>query len=94
MSRDSDLLLDMLTFARRAHAAATELGRAGFDEDELRRGGLLKMIQDIGEAAAHVSNEFRDSHREIPWRSIINARNRIVHDYGRIDAEVVWDTLR
>jgi uncharacterized protein with HEPN domain len=44
----------------------------------------------IGEAAARLSPELRDSHPEIPWPDIRGFRNIIVHNYFGIDWEEVW----
>ena len=30
----------------------------------------------------------------IPWNAISGLRNRIVHDYGNVDLNVVFDTLK
>ena len=41
----------------------------------------------IGQAATHIPESVRDSHpdRTIPWRSIVGARNVIMHQYlGRV----------
>ena len=32
-------------------------------------------------------------HDEIPWTDIAGLRNRIVHDYGNVDLDVVYSTL-
>lgn len=47
----------------------------------------------IGEAARHVSEEFREQHPEIPWLQIIGQRNVLAHDYGEILVERVWLTV-
>ena len=31
--------------------------------------------------------------KELPWRSIKGMRNRIVHDYGFIDMQIIYDTV-
>ena len=50
-------------------------------------------ISVLGEAANQVPLEVRRAKQEIPWRAIIGARNRIIHGYGRIDEDVVWDIV-
>ena len=41
------------------------------------------------------SPEFLSSNfPEIPWREIVGMRNRIVHGYFDINAEIVIDTIR
>ena len=44
----------------------------------------------IGEAATHIPKSVRDSHPEIPWRSIVGARNVILHVYLGIDDNLIW----
>ena len=50
---------------------------------------ILKLIV-IGEAAARLPVELRDLCPEIPWGRIIGMRNLIVHEYFRLDLELVW----
>ena len=51
----------------------------------------------IGEAANRLSAVIKKKHDDIPWRSIIDMRNKIVHEYWGIDLsallEVVGDDL-
>ena len=32
-------------------------------------------------------------HGEIPWTNVYGLRNKIVHEYGRVDLGIVYDTL-
>ncbi len=41
----------------------------------------------IGEAATRLSANLKEQHRDIPWREIISLRNRIIHDYARVNTE-------
>jgi uncharacterized protein with HEPN domain len=54
---------------------------------------LVKSIEIIGEAATKISPEDRRKYAEIPWRSIIAMRNRLIHAYFEIDLDRVWDTV-
>lgn len=33
-------------------------------------------------------------HGEVPWGAMCGFRNRIVHDYGNVDLNVVYETLK
>ncbi len=55
--------------------------------------GLAKILQDIGEAANRVTSELQARHSHIPWRDITDMRNYLVHVYGNIDLDVLWDTV-
>lgn len=48
----------------------------------------------LGEAANGISEDYRESHPEIPWSSIIGTRNVIVHGYDQIKLFVVWEIVR
>jgi uncharacterized protein with HEPN domain len=48
----------------------------------------------IGEAAGPLTPETASRSPEIPFRKMIGMRNRVVHDYGDVDLEIIWDTTR
>lgn len=54
---------------------------------------LFRMIQ-ISENSKKLSNEYKTKHCEIPWNAVYGFRNRIVHDYGRTDLNIIYDTLK
>jgi uncharacterized protein with HEPN domain len=81
----------MFDMAIKAVEKLSGVTRGEFDADENLRMALAHIIQVIGEAASHVSPEFRENHQGIPWRAIIGMRNKIVHDYMHVDFDIVWD---
>ena len=48
----------------------------------------------IGEAANHIPDEIQAAHPDVPWHLMRAMRNRLVHVYCSVDAEIVWDTIR
>ena len=54
----------------------------------------MRALEVIGEAAGKVSGLMRDAHPEIPWSDIIGMRNRLIHEYSRVDVRKVWDTVQ
>lgn len=54
---------------------------------------FLRNFEILGEAAARVSPELRERHPEIPWRDIIDMRNRLIYAYFNIDMNIVWKTI-
>ena len=53
---------------------------------------VVYNIMIIGEAANMLTNDFRESHAEIPWRQIIDMRNVLVHGYYNTSPLFVWET--
>jgi uncharacterized protein with HEPN domain len=66
--------------------------RKDFVKDELRQSGVLQKLIVIGEAAAHLSREFRDRHPEVEWADIVGFRNIAVHEYFGVSWRIVWVT--
>ena len=54
---------------------------------------LFRMIQ-ISENAKNLSEEYKQARSHIPWNALYGLRNRIVHDYGNVDLNVVYETLK
>lgn len=69
------------------------------DLNELRRNEILldsmlfRMIQ-ISENAKLLSEEYKKEKAQIPWNAVYGLRNRIVHDYGHVDLNIVFQTLK
>ena len=66
------------------------MDRAAFDQDENLHLAIVHLIQNIGEAAARVSDDYRTSQPDIPWREIVGMRHKIVHDYLHVNYDIVW----
>ena len=54
---------------------------------------LFRMIQ-ISENVKHLTDEYKSTHENIPWTAISGLRNRIVHDYGNVDLNIIFETLK
>jgi len=82
-----DAARDALTFARGKEISDL------YGDKQLTL-ALFKCIEIIGEAASRVSITTRESLPDIPWGNIIGMRNRLVHVYFDVDAELVFETVQ
>jgi uncharacterized protein with HEPN domain len=55
---------------------------------------IVRCLEIIGEAAAAVQPATKDRIPELPWRTIVATRNRLIHGYFNVDVDVIFDTLR
>ena len=65
-----------------------------FERSELHQNAVMRPLEVIGEAARRVSQQTRDAHPEIPWEQMIGMRNRLIHEYFRVNLATVWDTVQ
>ena len=79
----------MLDTARSIVRKIASKSRSAFDGDENLRLALVHLIQTIGESARPLSSKFQKAHPEVPWKSIIGTRGKVVHDYLHVDYDVV-----
>ncbi|MEB3249007.1 MAG: HepT-like ribonuclease domain-containing protein [Merismopediaceae bacterium] len=71
----------------------TNQGKAAFLDNELIQGWVLLHLQRIGEAARAMAKTTHQQYPQIPWQDIIDFRNILVHEYFRIDLELVWQIV-
>jgi len=88
---DSVYLGHMLDAAQKVAMRVQGQTRTVYDASEDLQIVLAYLIQTIGEATSRVSAEMRDRNPQIPWKQVVGMRNRIVHDYMNIDADIVWE---
>jgi uncharacterized protein with HEPN domain len=93
MQRDAVYLADILSAA----ADLREFGlAASFEEfcsNKTLPYAMLHALTVIGEASSKVSAELKERHGEVPWQRVSGLRHRIVHDYSRLDYELVWQVV-
>ena len=65
-----------------------------FRKDDYFQSAVIRKLEIIGEAVAHISKELKVQAVEIPWQPIVAARNRLIHGYFAIDEEKTWDMVQ
>ena len=54
---------------------------------------LIRNLEILGEAASRVSGAFREVHPEVPWRDLVDMRNKLIHAYFDINLNIIWGTI-
>ena len=55
---------------------------------------MVKKIEIIGEAIKNIPRDVRAKYNSIPWKDIVGMRNKITHNYFKIDYEIVWNVVK
>ena len=65
-----------------------------FFADENLQDIVIRSLEIIGEATTHVSAELKDKYDEVSWIDLKNFRNIMIHQYFRIDLNLVYDVVQ
>ena len=91
--RDIDRLLDIEEFADLIVKYTASINEEQFLKDEILQWGLLKALENIGEAARQISEGTREEFPALGWQNMISARHFYVHEYFAIKWGRIWETL-
>lgn len=92
MRKDDAYLLEMLLAARDVRDFMLGVDVVRFRAEKMRHYAVVQRLTVIGEAASRLSALARAASPEIPWKAMIGMRNILVHAYGSVDLDIVWDT--
>jgi uncharacterized protein with HEPN domain len=72
--------------AYRDHLDSAEFGSMAYD-------AVLRNLAVIGEAVKSLPDDLKAEHSGVPWASIAGLRNVVVHEYFRVNPELIRDIL-
>lgn len=90
MPRDLEYTADILTAARSALSYVDGVTYEQFVNENMRQDAVVRQLLIIGEAARHLSDEFKAAHPELPTRQMSGMRDILVHAYDHVDLDEVW----
>ena len=91
MDRDEIYLKEIKEFAEKIVDFIGGFDYHAFLEDEKTQWSVIKLIENIGEASARLSEKTKRAYPEVDWYSAVAMRNRLVHDYMDVDLAIVYD---
>jgi len=90
---DREFLSDILEAIRRIKAYIAGMAYESFLQDMKTQDAVARNLEIIGEAVKNLSEEIRERHKTIPWKSMAGVRDRLIHHYFGISLDVVWEIV-
>jgi uncharacterized protein with HEPN domain len=91
--RQTAYLIDILNSARAIQEYLVGYDRDRFLHDGRTQDAVLRRLLIIGEACARLTSDTRTELPGIPFGKIVGLRNHVVHDYGQVDLQIIWDVV-
>jgi uncharacterized protein with HEPN domain len=88
--RELSYLWDIQNAAKEINDFMSGVKFADFEKNKVLRYAAERLLLIIGEAANHLSPQFRNQHPEIPWTIFIRFRKLLAHEYGESLLTRVW----
>jgi uncharacterized protein with HEPN domain len=94
-NRDIIILKKIIGYCGQIDEARQLLGNSleSLAQSNTYRNAVSMCILQIGELSTHLTEEFRSTHQDIPWKAIRGMRNVAAHHYGNFDTERLWNTV-
>ena len=89
--RDWDYLRDIQDAMEKIALYTEGLTYDEFMKDSKTQDAVVRNLEVVGEATRNLSATLRQRHPQIPWRELAGVRDRLIHDYLRIDHDIVWN---
>ncbi len=65
-----------------------------FLENVEKQYAVMRALEIIGEAVKNISNKYRTTYTDIPWKEIAGTRDVLIHSYFSVDLPAVWDMVQ
>lgn len=93
--RNADILHHIENYCIEIFGTVARFGKDGevFARDSVYRNAVALCVLQIGELTTNLTEDFKQTYRGMPWNKIKALRNVVAHNYGKIDAETLWETV-
>ena len=91
---DLIFLEHILESIRAVEEFSKNITKADLVKDRLRQSAIIRELEVIGEAVKNISTSIKDRYKQVQWREITGARDKMIHHYFGIDFEIIWEIIK
>ena len=84
---------DMLDAITKIQSYTAGMDYDTFRTDEKTVDAVIRNFQIIGEAARHIPAEVETRWPHLPWASMRDMRNVVIHEYFGVSRSILWQTV-
>jgi uncharacterized protein with HEPN domain len=95
VTRDNQLLIAMVEHIDNAISDMSSFAdSAELSQNRVVQNSVAMELIQIAELGRKVSDGMLLRHSDVPWAEIRGMRNRLVHEYGEVEWDIVFSTVR
>jgi uncharacterized protein with HEPN domain len=87
------VLFDILSCSKNCIEFTKGMTLTEFEKDIKTISAVQHQLMIIGEATKKLTEEFRNTHDDIPWKKMAGTRDVLIHSYEEADLEIIWDIV-
>ncbi len=87
-------IVDILTCIKNIQDFTTGMTFADFSVDGKTIRAVAYEFITMGEAARAIPQSIQIRFPDVPWLKMQDIRNVLVHEYYRMDEEIIWETIQ
>ncbi|MBA2621922.1 MAG: DUF86 domain-containing protein [Acidobacteria bacterium] len=91
---NADRLRHILEAVERIESHLDGYDKQTFEADAKTQDAVVRQMEIIGEAATNLTRDLRSKNPQVEWQIATAMRNRLIHGYFDVDAEIVWNTAQ
>ncbi len=94
-NRDIKLYLkDILEAMETVEKFVKDMNFEQFKNNDLVSSAVIRKFEIIGEATRNIPQEIKKKYPDIPWKTMIGFRDKLIHFYFGIKYDIVWETIK
>lgn len=94
LERDPSYLADILEATQKIEKYLESVTFNQFVKNDLVFDAVIRELEIIGEATNNLSWDTKEKYQNIPWRDIVDTRNKLIHGYSDLDSKIIWSTCQ
>ena len=93
--RDIKLYLkDILEAMEAIEKFVKDMNFEEFRNNDLVSSAVIRKFEIIGEATRNIPQTIRKKYQDIPWKTMVGFRDKLIHFYFGIRYDIVWETIK
>lgn len=90
----ADYLSDILDSVQKARRFLKGVKFDAFAANDEKVFAVMQALEIIGEAVKNLPKSIRQRYPEVRWRDVAGMRDKLIHQYFRVNVRLLWETVR